>query len=1337
MEGTRLTLPGSVAYSDFRRRNLANRIGATDVEGQYLHYVDLLREFNDKDRATLSNLLDYGERSPGLTGEVEGVENGQVRTFYVTPRTGTISPWSSQATGIAHVVGFHNQVKRIERGRIVRVTNPPSNMDDPKVLDMLHDRMTETITATPPDLSLVFSKGEPGRAVTMGTSKESILEANKTLGLALDESEIEYLVDACRVLERGLTDVELFMFSQINSEHCRHKHFGAQWVIDGENKPHTLFEMIKMTSKKSPKHLVSAYSDNAAVMEGHIATSFQPDWSTGAYASLKENIHFLAKVESHNHPTAISPFPGAATGSGGEIRDEGAVGRGSHPRSGIVGFSTSDLLIPDFKQPWELDVGKPDHIASSLDIMLEAPLGSSSFSNEFGRPSLTGFFRTLTTEVPIDDSKTEIRGYHKPIMIAGGVGIVRDAFAKKNPDIVNPGALLIAIGGPAMLIGLGGGAASSVASGEGSAQLDFASVQRGNAEVQRRCQEVINTCTNMGPGNPILFIHDVGAGGLSNAFPELAKDVGLGAKFELREVDNADTSMSPLQIWCCEAQERYVLAINEIDLTKFKLIANRERCGFRVVGTAIEKKELVLTDRNSQDCSKPIDLPMDILFGKTPKLTKVVETRKLRLPSFDSSLSTYRPKAPINGAFDEALTRVLRLPSVGSKKFLITIGDRTVGGLTARDQMVGPWQVPVADCSVTAESLDAGSKDGLAMSVGEKPLLALINPGAAARMTVAESLMNIAASNVVDQLERIVLSANWMAAVQHEGEGSILYQAVYAVSEICKELGIAVPTGKDSLSMKMRWKSGEEAKEVTSPLSLVVSAFAPVADIRKTWTPQLQRVEDVGESILVLVDLAQAKRTMGASALAQVFGQVGDDCPDVRDVDMLRDFFDAQAQMMESDVVLAYHDISDGGLIVAVIEMMIAGRVSVDLSLDALIIGNDIRQILEALFSEELGAVFQISKKRYTEFIACFSTCGPPRGLLKKIGTVTAKPDQTLSIYNGIDLIYRETRVNLEKEWSQTSYHMQKLRDNPACAEQEFENISDSSNPGLSYKLTYDPKETTLPLLTSLKSLLVDQPRVAILREQGSNGAAEMAWAFNQANFSPVDVCMSDLITGRVSLGAFRGIAAVGGFSYGDVLGAGRGWAQSVTLHEIVRKEFQDFFERPDTFSLGVCNGAQFLTQLKSLIPGAENWPTFERNTSEQFEARVSMVEVIDNSSKPSVFLDGMNGSKIPIAVSHGEGRAQFTTSSPEAVLKDNLVSFRYVDNHLKPTEKYPYNPNGSPHGITGVRSQDGRVLAMMPHPERTILAGVGSYIPRGKAETWGKYGPWYKMFMSVRKWCG
>ncbi|KAI9723046.1 MAG: hypothetical protein M1812_001495 [Candelaria pacifica] len=1367
-ESVYLSLPGPRAFSDFRQEALAKSIGASQVRAIYVHHLNLYHDPSEGKDTTLRSLLEYGDPpserdslEEELIAAVAGSSKIQTSShiLHVTPRTGTVSPWSSKATSEAQVCGLEKVVKRIERGMCIAVTfEEPVNSASIPFADKLHDRMTEIIQHQTPDLSAMFAERAPAPATSIpifedaSTPKEALQRANKTLGLALDESEIDYLVEAYKNLGREPTDAEVFMFAQVNSEHCRHKQFNAEWTIDGVKKAQTLFSMIRNTHSKHPQYVISAYSDNAAVLEGQNASFWAPDYKSGTWTQTKEVVHYIAKVETHNHPTAISPYPGAATGSGGEIRDEGAVGRGSKPKAGLGGFSVSDLLIPGERQPWELDVGKPNHITSSLDIMLQAPIGSAGFNNEFGRPCLLGYFTTLLIKVPINDEGVELRGYHKPIMIAGGVGSVRPTQALKDAGC-DPGAHVVVLGGPAMLIGLGGGAASSVQSGEGSVDLDFASVQRGNAEVQRRAQEVINACVALGQQNPIQLIHDVGAGGLSNALPELVNDARLGGTFELREVHSADKSMSPMQVWCCEAQERYVLAIAADRLNIFQAIARRERSEYSVVGRATGKRDgqnqLVLTDRDSPDegYPKPIDLPMSTLFGKPPKLSKTVQSRMQTLPTFDSSLTTYIPEVPHSGLLIEAVDRVLHLPSVGSKAFLITIGDRTVGGLTARDQMVGPWQVPVADVAVTATSLMSGMKTGEAMAMGEKAKLALISPAASARMAVAEALMNLAAADVLGRLERVRLSANWMAAGNHPGETAGLYEAVEAIGmELCPRLGISIPVGKDSMSMKMRWKDASSNDvEVTAPISLVITAFAPVAQIGNTWTPTLRRYEDVGETVLLLVDLGEAHRAMGGSALAQVFGQVGNEAPDVRDINMLKDFYDATQQLQESGIVLAYHDRSDGGLLTTLVEMMFAGRCGLDIMLDNLIRTSNLQDVIETLFNEELGAVFQVRKRDETNFHRCFATCGPPPGLIKKIGRVAPKK-QELSIYHGVELVYRNTRAALQQRWSFTSHQMVRLRDNPKCADVEYDLIAADDDKGLSYNLTFDPAANILPL-----SRFWSKPQVAILREQGVNGQAEMAFAFHNAGFIAVDVHMTDLLSGRVSLSNFVGLAACGGFSYGDVLGAGQGWSKSVLLHPKTRQDFKNFFERKDTFTLGVCNGCQFLSRLADLIPGANSWPTFERNESEQYEARVCMVKISDPPSQPpSVFLHGMHNSSFPIAVAHGEGRAVFptsitaptpttTTTSSSTNPHTNITALSYVSNtdpHT-PTQQYPFNPNGSAYGIAGIRSQDGKVLALMPHCERTVLKDVCSWAPKEMRDRWGDVGPWGRVFVSARRWVG
>jgi phosphoribosylformylglycinamidine synthase len=1342
MESPFLSFGGPLALSDFRRTALAKKIGALDVWASIVYYIALKEKATPEDQSALEKLLLGEDVESGAHGQPKASNDKQV-TYYISPRTGTISPWSSKATNIAHVCRYQETVKRVERGSVMTVTfrgDPPAF--PPPFADELHDRMIEELSPDPPDLHAMFAEHAPAPAKSIplhgpGVDTRKLLsQANTELGLALDSSEIDYLVEAYALsgpLARNPYDIELFMFAQLNSEHCRHKQFNSQWIIDGETKQHTLFGMIRSTQAANPQSIISAYSDNAAVMEGFEGSHLAADPQTNEWTQVKEMVHYLAKVETHNHPTAVSPYPGSATGSGGEIRDEGSVGRGSKPKMGLCGFAVSDLLIPGFKQPWEWEIGKPNHIASSLDIMIDAPLGSSYFNNEFGRPCLAGYFRTLLTRISTDHHHSEMRGYHKPIMLAGGTGNVRPELALKNRCDIASGACTVILGGPAMLIGLGGSAASSVSGGSSSADLDFASVQRGNAEVQRRVQEVINACNAMGLDSPIKYIHDVGGGGLANALPELVNDAGFGATFELREIDNADRGMSPLQIWCCEAQERYVMIVDQNDLPLLKRIADRERCGYSVMGrTTISEsgeKRLILLDRESMDIPKPIDLPMSILFGKPPKMIKVVESRRIMLPPFESSLSTYIPSVPVGGLLEEAVNRVLALPCVGSKSFLITIGDRTVGGLAVRDQMVGPWQVPVADVAVSATSLTSGIKTGEAMAMGERPALALISPAASARMAVAEALLNLAAADIMGGLSRVCCSANWMAATSHPGEGAALYEAVEAIArDLCPKLGISIPVGKDSMSMKMRWTDESKQQEVTAPLSLIVSAFGPVQNIHQTWTPTIQRPEDVGESILFLVDLANHRKALGGSSLAQVFNQIGNAAPDVHDAQLLKSFFDALGQL--HGIVLAYHDRSDGGLFTTLVEMLFAGRCGLEITLDEICdtASPDRKSVIEILFNEELGAVFQVRERHRMDFCGAFTASGFPPDLVKIIGRVSNT--QELTINHQSNPVYRNSRAALQQRWASTSHQVQRLRDNPACADCEHAAILDSSDPGLSYKLTFHPKDR-------LVHFPAYRPRVAILREQGVNGHSEMAFAFMNAGFAAIDVHMTDLLAGRVHLASFVGLAACGGFSYGDVLGAGRGWAESVLRHPSLREQFEGFFVRKDTFALGVCNGCQFLTRLRRLIPGADDWPIFTLNESEQYEARVCEVELLD-SGPSCIFLHGMAGCKLPIATAHAEGRAHCQSPhSPGALLEAGKVAVRYVDNYGKPTETYPANPNGSPLGIAGVRSKDGRVLAMMPHPERTVLAGVASWIPPGKTEEWGDTGPWGRMFFSARRWVG
>ncbi|KAJ3284942.1 hypothetical protein HK104_009699 [Borealophlyctis nickersoniae] len=1351
-----IILPGSAALSDFRRDRLLADIKASlpsvsDVRAFYVHLIqptdafpkDENTEESKRLRDTLKVLLRYGsaqansysdEESKLLASLSQGkVEKGNWHTVLVLPRPGTISPWSSKATDIARTCGLGELIKRIERGVVYFIHGDSDAAITDEQLksfaDAIHDRMTQVVLRAVPDDAQIFSQGEPGPLKTVPllaaakegkNPREVLAKANKEWGLALAEDEIDYLVEAFLhpqepgVQPRDPTDVELMMFAQVNSEHCRHKIFRASWTIDGQDTDQSLFDMIRNTYKLHPKYILSAYSDNAAVLEGPEGTLFTADAKKGyIYGTKQERLHTLAKVETHNHPTAVSPFPGAATGSGGEIRDEGAVGQGSKSKAGLTGFTVSNLRIPGFIQPWEQkDQGKPAHIASALDIMIEAPLGGAAFNNEFGRPNLAGYFRTYLDEVPTK-SGTEVRGYHKPIMIAGGMGTVRPMHIFKKP--IPPGARLIVLGGPSMLIGLGGGAASSMSAGQSSADLDFASVQRENPEMQRRAQQVIDACTTMGEASPIIAIHDVGAGGLSNALPEIVHDSDLGAIFQLRDVPCDDPRMSPMEIWCNESQERYVLAVGENDVERFRAICTRERCPFAVVGIATAEKTLRLVDFFLK--SNPIDLPMSTLFGKPPKMHRVATTLHPPRPKFEM---------PLGVTLEEAAACVLNVPSVASKSFLITIGDRTVTGLVARDQMVGPWQVPVADVAITFSSYHEHT--GQAMAMGERTPLALVDAAASARMAVAESLTNIAAANVED-LATIRLSANWMSAAAHAGEGSALYEAVKAVGlDLCPKLGITIPVGKDSMSMKTKWKdaAGQE-KEVTAPLSLIITAYGPVSDVRKTLTPELRT--DAGETTLLLIDLGCGKQRMGGSCLAQAYNQIGNEAPDVTDVEAIKAFW-SSIQAARSDgngLVLAYHDRSDGGLFTTIVEMCFAGHVGCAVDLSPLG-GSD---PAAALFNEELGAVIQVRTADVEKVESIFASHKFPSQHFHRIGTVSAKGSDTITFAWGTTIRLAGSRVAWHRRWAETSYRMQSLRDNPACAQSEYDSLLDTSDPGLHAALTYDPSEDIAAPL--LKTPAEHRPRVAVLREQGVNSYAEMAFAFDRAGFAAVDVHMTDIHSGIVSLNSFVGLACPGGFSYGDVLGAGAGWAKSILLNPRAKSEFQTFFERKDTFSLGICNGCQMLSVLKPLIPGAASWPAFLRNKSEQFEARVCMTEVMPS---PSILLRGMEGSRLPIAVAHGEGRSEFASvEDMETAVSQGLVAVRFVDNYGSPAgpERYPFNPNGSPLGITGVTTLDGRVTALMPHPERVVRGGANTW--GSERSGWGEDGGWMRMFRNARVW--
>ncbi|KAK7001367.1 CobB/CobQ-like glutamine amidotransferase domain-containing protein [Favolaschia claudopus] len=1296
------------------------------VKGTSLDSEKTLSDSNSPPRCALDNLLAYGD-------DLKLLEVDQTHQIvYVTPRPGSISPWSSKATDISIICNLSAFVERLERGiAFVFTTTDNQTLTEEHVRSfssLIHDRMTQVVQLELTDEQLLFAHRAPKPLRIVNVSEgESLVSANKELGLALAADEIDYLVESYASSGRNPTDAELFMFAQVNSEHCRHKIFNASWTIDSQAADSSLFEMIRNTEKLSGANTISAYSDNAAVLQGHRAPRFAVRPGPGnLYESHDEETPILIKVETHNHPTAVSPYPGAATGSGGEIRDEGAVGRGSKPKAGLAGFTVSNLLIPDFEQPWETDFGRPAHIASALDIMIEGPLGASAFNNEFGRPALAGYFRTFSERVPVTEDEKEVRGYHKPIMIAGGYGNVRPQFSMK--DRISPGAKIVVLGGPGLLIGLGGGAASSQVSGASSAELDFASVQRDNPEMQRRCQQVIDTCINLGEENPIQSIHDVGAGGLSNALPELVHDSGLGAIFEIRDVLVADSSMSPMEIWCNESQERYVLAIAPDQIDDFEAIAIRERCPFSIVGVATQEQDLIVTDRLlTRDV---IRLSMSTLFGKPPKMSRTATTLSPHRVPFDPSLASYFTDTQTpSDRFAQAVHRVLHLPSVASKSFLITIGDRSITGLVTRDQMVGPWQVPVADVAVTRASYGFEALYGEAMAMGERTPIALVNPAASARMAVAESLTNLAPAFVGKDIARVKLSANWMSAASKEGEGAALYAAVRAVGmELCPALGIGIPVGKDSMSMSMKWREGAEQREVSSPLSLIVTAFAPVEDVGRTWTPQLS-TEAGGPTILVFLDIADGRARLGGSALAQVFKEIGDEAPDVDDPALLKSFFQACQNIREAepDLILAYHDRSDGGLFTTIAEMSFAGHVGVRISLDSLRSNAHPNALL---FNEELGAVIQIREVDLQKLTHSFANAGFPASLIHVIGQVNSSPsDQSFVIVHGEEILYNSTRQNLQQMWAETSFKMQCRRDDAAAAKEEFDRIAESSSTALYYdlKFSYSPSRSYFR-----------RPKVAILREQGVNGHVEMAWAFSAAGFDAVDVHMSDILSGAAHLGDFRGLAACGGFSYGDVLGAGKGWAHSVLLNTIARDEFSEFFKRDDTFTLAVCNGCQFLSHLREIVPGAKDWPDFKPNRSERFEGRVAMVEVVDSEvTQRSVFLRDMAGSKLPIAVAHGEGRVSFTSQDHRQALESQgLVGIRYVDGHGLPTEVYPANPNGSPGAITGVQTPDGRVLALMPHPERVVTLESNSWYPPSLAREWKNIGPWFQMFQNARKWC-
>lgn len=1316
---------GGNALSAFRAQALLPRLQAvnpriTGVHARHLHWVWSDHPLAGAEHDKLEALLRYGDP---YTGPTDGA------LLVVAPRLGTVSPWASKATDIAHNCGLG--LRRVERVTEFRLTLKSGLLGGAKALSadelrgcaaLLHDRMTESVLLARDDARHLFDE-QPGKPMehvdVLGRGRVALEAANKDFGLALSDDEIDYLVEAFTGLRRNPTDVELMMFAQANSEHCRHKIFNARFTIDGVAQELSMFGMIRHTHQRSPQHTVIAYSDNASVMEGHEVERWLPQGYTNApvYGPRRETAHVLMKVETHNHPTAISPFPGAATGAGGEIRDEGATGRGSRPKAGLTGFSVSNLHLPGTAEPWERQpYGKPEHIASPLQIMIDGPIGGAAFNNEFGRPNLLGYFRVY--EQTVDGVR---RGYHKPIMIAGGLGTISSTQTSKVE--FPAGTLLVQLGGPGMRIGMGGGAASSMAAGANAAELDFDSVQRGNPEIQRRAQEVINHCWALGESNPILAIHDVGAGGISNAFPELVDGAGKGARFDLSKVPLEESGLAPKEIWCNESQERYVMAVRADALLLFQAMCERERCPFAIVGVATDEKQLVLEQPGSDD--KPIDMPMEVLLGKPPRMHRDV-TRVARNAA---------PLKLDDVALEKVAFDVLRHPTVASKRFLITIGDRTVGGLDHRDQMVGPWQVPVADCAVTLA--DYAGFAGEAMSMGERTPIASLDAPAAGRLAVGEALTNLLAAPI--ELPRVKLSCNWMAACGEPGEDAALYDTVKAVGmELCPALGISVPVGKDSLSMRTRWKDGGADKQVTAPVSLIVSAFASIADVRPTLTPELKG----GDTTLVLVDLGQGKRRMGGSMLAQVLNQFGDRVPDVDDPALLRSLVSAVNELRRQGRILAYHDRSDGGLWATVCEMAFAGHRGVDLNVDLLVTEGDgiadsraeygdsknwAAQVsarrheltLQALFNEELGVVLQVPTAVRNEVMQVLRA----QGLSKHSHFIGKTNDRgVVEVWRDTKAVFSASLRDLHQAWDEVSWRIAALRDNPACAEAEHAAAGLADDPGLHLHLTFDPQDdVAAPFLAKAR------PKVAILREQGVNSHVEMSYAMHLAGFETFDVHMSDLQSGRARLDMFQGFVACGGFSYGDTLGAGEGWARSVMFNPVLAEQFAAFFGRADTFALGVCNGCQMMAALAPIIPGAQAWPKFTRNRSEQFEARLSLVEVL---ASPSIFFAGMEGSRIPIAVAHGEGFADFSQRGDASAVHRAM---RFVDHHGRPTEAYPFNPNGSPDGLTSVTTADGRFTVLMPHPERVFRNVQMSWT----AGDLSQLSPWMRMFRNARRWVG
>jgi len=1275
---------GSQVFSEFRKIALIKKLklvnsSINNIESTYLHLIESRNPLNSEENKRLEKILSYSRSSASI---------GLANIIYIGPRIGTISPWSSRASDIAKHAGI--SIDRIERCSAISISSSSklTKEDCKEIGKCIYDRMTESIFLDKNDILNLFQHQLPQPLILINFLAEglpSLEKFNESQGLALSSDELSYLADYYKSEKKDPTDAELMMFAQANSEHCRHKIFNADWVIENKAQQKSLFGMIRNTHEKSPQKTVIAYSDNSSIIEGSSINRFYPG-PNGIYGSHQELTHYIIKVETHNHPTAISPFAGAATGAGGEIRDEGATGRGSKPKAGLCGFSVSNLQIPNFIQPWESKaIGKPDRIASPLQIMIDGPIGAASYNNEFGRPNILGYFRTL--EITLDNDET--KGYHKPIMLAGGIGNINGSHTHKKDLAENN--LLIQLGGPAMLIGLGGSAASSMGTGSNNENLDFASVQRGNPEIQRRAQEVIDRCWQMGDDNPILSIHDVGAGGLSNAFPELIDDGGVGAIFDIRAINNEEPGMTPKEIWCNESQERYVLSIHEKDLPLFTSICERERSPFAVVGKATKAKKLMVNDTHLN--KDVVDMNLNVLLGKPPKLTKRITAKKIK----------QNKNISIDKSLKNNIESILRYPAVASKNFLITIGDRTVTGLIARDQMVGPWQVPVSNVAVTKSDFEGIS--GESFSIGEKAPLALINPAASARMAVGESLMNIVAS-AINGMSSIKLSANWMAATGSDENDFALFEAVKAIGmDLCPNLNISIPVGKDSMSMQTQWNDGAE-KNVSSPLSVVISAFSECYDTTKTLTPQITPSPNTS---LILIDLGNGKNRMGGSSLNLINKSLGNDSPDLDKPEQLKFFFDAIQDLNRNNKLLAYHDRSDGGLITCLLEMSFAGHSGIDININ---IDDDVSNFL---FNEELGAVIQVHDEE-VDFIL--------QSLQKSIGPVISiigKPrtDQNIDLNNNNKTIFSGVRSHLQQIWSETSFKIQSLRDNPKTATEEYENILNDLDPGITPKVTFD-----IPTIIINKL----KPKIAILREQGINGHNEMAAAFHYAGFETHDVHMSDIISGRLSLKDFKAMVACGGFSFGDVLGAGQGWAESILLNSKARDEFEAFFNRQDTLALGVCNGCQMMSHIKEIIPGAELWPQFIKNESEQFEARFVLVELQKNNSP---FFTGMEGSILPIAVAHGEGRVDFTNNSDiESVKAQDLVTMSYVNNQHQGTLRYPFNPNGSVLGITGLTSLNGRVSIMMPHPERVFKSDQNSWYPN----SWNEYAPWYRMFANANK---